>query len=388
MAVRAEIGVNAAATATYTFGGMNYLVQTPTGVLYSVLIDSASDVVYRKSSDNGLSWGAPVVVFSGTASGIALWYDEWSGVAGGLIHMVYIDNSTSDIMYRSLDVDSDTLGTQTTVIALTSLAGTTNALTIVRARGGNLIVVYDIDGGTEDGARKSTDVGGTWGAMADPTEGAADMYMLLPGWNADTQDVQLIFLDISADELSVKRYDDSGDSWAESAIGTVVENAQTNGFPHFAGAVDTTNSQNLVIAWNAVDAANQDLLGWTVTDSAITAFGTSIVANATDDCGFAAIGIDTLTQDWYAFYCGKSDGSETFQSAMNIYYKASTDDGATWGSETALTTAACETRYLDCVPRSIGFPMVRRDITGVGSGGMMTCVVPIRGAVARSQVGL
>ena len=376
--------------AAHNGGGMNYLVQTPAGVLYGIQIDGGSDVTYRKSSDNGLTWGTPVVVFSGSSLQLALWYDEWSGVAGGLIHMVYTNTSNSDIMYRSLDVDTDTLGTETTVIALTSVSGSTNSLTIVRARGGNLIVVYDIDGGTEDGARKSTDVGGTWGAMADPTEAAADMYMLLPGWNADTQDVQLIFLDISADELSVKRYDDSGDSWAESAIGTVVENAQTNGFPHFAGAVDTTNSQNLVIAWNAVDAANQDLLGWTVTDSAITAFGTSIVANATDDCGFAAIGIDTLTQDWYAFYCGKSDGSETFQSAMNIYYKASTDDGATWGSETALTTAACETRYLDCVPRSIGFPMARRGTSGIGGGGgyMMNCIVPIRGAVARSQVGL
>jgi len=344
-------------TIQYSGGGTSYLVTTPSGILYCIYVDGLNDVAFKKSSDNGLSWSVQTTIFTGSATALSIWYDRWSGIAAGLIHCAYTESVGDDILYRSIDTEnSDGLGTQTTVFA----GGTTasgGALSITRARGGNLVVTGSIDAGAEDGAWESTDVGATWGsAIADPSEGATqDQYLLLPGWNADTQDVMLIFWDASAEELSVKRYDDSGNSWAETSIATsMTDQVAATAFPHVAATVDIANSQNVVVAWSAIDTANADLRCWTITDTTITEV-TNVVLNSTDDQGLAAIGIDTETQYWYVFYGGKSDGSETFLTSINIYYKVSQDGGSTWGAETMLTNLNFNIKWLCCVPRFL-FP--------------------------------
>lgn len=338
-------------------GGSQYLVETNSGALYCFFIDTASsDILYRKSTDGGLSWAAAVTLFSlaGTTTQLSIWYDRWSGISAGLIHVVACDTSSDDVQYRSIDTESsDSLSSTTVVFAGASAITGAGSISVCRARGGNLYCVYDIDGGTEHGFSRSTDVGGTWGARTSPTEGAAgDYYILVPGWAADNQDMMLFFWDADADEISRKLYDDSANSWAETSIATsMVELAVGTGFPNFAATVDITNSRNLLVAWSAADLLNADLRCWHVTESAITEV-TNVVANSTDDQGLCAIGIDTDTEDWYAFYCGKTDGSETFASALKIYYKKSTDDGATWGSETELTDfGAIAITGICCAPR-------------------------------------
>lgn len=138
--------------------------------------------------------------------------------------------------------------------------------------------------------------------------------------------------------MSRQLYDDSANSWAETSIdATMTEVSTATTFPHFAAAVDLTNSQIILIGWSAVDTANADLRCWTVTESAITA-KTEVVLNSTDDQGLCAITIDLQSGWWYAIYGGKSDGSETWGTSVNLYYKVSKDSGATWGPETQLTT--------------------------------------------------
>lgn len=349
--IQLPVGSNAV---NFTGMGTIYGIETAGGVFYLVWFDTAQDPVFSKSTDGGFTWTTPVALAAIAGIAPATWYDRWSGIAAGLIHAAYTDTTADDIFYRSIDVEnSDTLGTQTTVFAGTDTAGG-GALSITRARGGDLYVAGSIDAGAEDGAWASTDVGGTWGAIADPSEGATqDQYLLLPGWNADTNDVMLIFWDASADELSVKRYDKSGNSWAETSIaGTMLDapSSATVGFPHVSAAVDITNSQNIIVAWSAVDGANADLRCWKINDTTITEV-TPVVSNGTDDQGLCAVGIDTVTQDWYVFYSGKSDGSETYKTAVNLYYKVSTDDGATWGAETVLTTGVFNIGWLATIPR-------------------------------------
>jgi hypothetical protein len=328
-------------------------VRTNGGVLYLIYVDRNIDVMFTKSSDNGITWANPTNVFTGAVQALSVWYDRWSGIAADLIHCAYTETTGHDILYRSIDAgSSDTLGTQTTVFAGNSALGG-GALTIVRGRDSRLMVAGSIDAGSEDGAWSSTDAGATWGdTVADPSEGATqDQYMLLPGWNSDTADVMLIFWDASANELSVKRYDDSGDAWGETAIAALTDSTAPNGFPNMSAFVDLTNSRNVVAAWSATDAANADLRCWIIDDTTITETATNIVLNSTDDQGLCAIGIDTDTSTWYAFYAGKSDGSETWLTAVTINYKTSTDAGATWSAETPLTTTARATFWLACTPR-------------------------------------
>jgi hypothetical protein len=117
----------------------------------------------------------------------------------------------------------------------------------------------------------------------------------------------------------------------------MIDQAAATAWPHVNAFVDITNSKNVVAAWSAIDAANADLRCWVIDDTTITETTTNIVLNSTDDQGLVAISLDTLTGYWYAFYAGKSDGSETYGTNVGLYYKVSKDSGATWGAETLLT---------------------------------------------------
>ena len=315
---------------------------------------------YRKSTDGGISFGAPVQIISSLVRDWAVWYDRWSNISADLIHIAYIEATNHDVRYKNLDASSDTLSSETVIFNGASVVNPVQCLSITRAIGGNLYCLYGIDGGTERGFARSTDVGATWGARSDTggTESdSTDEWIMMPGWNADTQDVMAFYWDASANEISVKRHDDSANTWAEASIATSMTDRPPNtsgDYPHFAAAVDLTNSQNLVCAWSAVDTANADLRCWKVTDSAITETAANVVLNSTDDQGLAAISIETSTGDWYVFYAGESGGSETFQSKMKIYYKRSTDGGATWGAETALTNNFDQPASLFTNPRHAG----------------------------------
>jgi hypothetical protein len=306
----------------FTFGGTTRLVQTPSGVLYCLYVNLLFDLTLKKSTDGGLTWSNPTTVYTGTVLSLAVWYDRWSDIDAGLIHLAYSQAETQGIRYRTIDTENnDALGVETVVFAGVSTAGN-GGLSIVVAGGGNIIVAGAIDAGAEDGAWQSTDAGATWAAISDPSEGGTtDQYMLLPGWNADTQDVMLIFWDASADELSVKRYDDSANAWAETLISaSMVDQTPINAYPNLASIVDIANSRNIIIAWSAVDTANADLRCWLIDNTTITEV-TNVVQNSVDDQGLAGLSFDTLTNNLFAFYAGKSDGSQEYMTNAGLYYK-------------------------------------------------------------------
>jgi hypothetical protein len=337
-------------------GGTQYLIQTPTGVLYCVYADSANDVAWKKSSNGGLTWSNPVSVFAGTVTALSVWYDRWSGIAAGLIHIAYQESATDDTLYRTINTESsDALSTQTTIFLGASTAAG-GWLSITRAQGGNVYCYTCIDAGAEGGFFRLPNANvpnGAWDAARANPEALAtqDQAILVPGFAADNQDIMAIFWDSSADEISRYIHDDSANTWAETSIATsMVDQIAATAFPHFAAAVDLANSQILLVAWSAVDTANADLRCWTVTESTITEV-TNVVLNSTDDQGLAGICLDTLTGYWWVFYGGKSDGSETFLTSINIYCKCSTDGGSTWGAETLLTTLPRDTAWLVTIPR-------------------------------------
>lgn len=340
--------------------GVVHTVQTPSGVLYAIYLCSLSDVVYKKSTDGGLSWSAAVSIFSGTATALSVWYDRWSNISAGLIHLAYTESVTDDTLYRTIDTESsDTLSTQTVIFAGASTQ-TQGSLSITRAVGGNVYCKTVIDLGVEGGFFRLPNANvpnGAWDAArtVDEVIAAGDPIYLQPDFDAaDTQDILAVFFDSSASELSRKLYDDSGNSWSETSISTgITSYGAGTAFPMYALAPDISNTRSVLIAWNGGDTANADLKCWTVDGGAITAC-TDVVTNGTDDQGLAAIAIDTATGYWHVFYAGKSDGSETFLTAVNIYTKVSMDSGTTWGPETLVTTMAKNIKWLCSAPRFSG----------------------------------
>ena len=355
MARRADIYLDRVSNVMFTGNGKYNTIQDNNGVLWQPYVFPTT-VFLAKSTNGGITWERPIQISTPTTiSAMAVWYDRWSGINGDLIHFAYANTADDDINYRNYNVSTGTLSSQTVVFAGASTA-IGGSLSITRARGGNLIVAGSIDAGAEDGAWRSTDTGATWGAIADPSEAATqDQYLLAPGWNADTQDVDLYFWDASENEISVKRYDDSANTWAETSIATgMTDVAADTSSPNYNVTVDLTNSRNLLVAWSNVDIANSDLRCWHITNTTITEV-TNVVLNSTDDQALCAIGIDTSTEHWYVWYCGTSSGTETVYTDLNIYYKVSTDSGTTWGPETRVTDPENNKVYgiksISCIPR-------------------------------------
>lgn len=346
--------------AMHTGAGVLHLVQTPSGSLYAIALGASGLLHFSKSSDNGVTWSPAIAIAALAVTNLAVWYDRWSNIAAGLIHIAYTGSAADDTFYGTIDTESsDALSTQTVIFAGASTASGGH-LSITRAVGGNVYCKTVIDAGAEGGFYRLPNANvpsGAWDAARTVDEAIAttDQMILQPDFDAaDNQDIMAFFWDASANEISRKLYDDSADTWAETSISTgMVDNSASNGFPHFAAAPDISGTQSVLVAWNGIDTANADLKCWTVDSGTITAC-TDVVTNGTDDQGLAAISIDTATGYWHVFYFGKSDGSETWGTSGNIYTKVSMDSGTTWGPETVVTTAPYRIDCLFTTPRVDG----------------------------------
>jgi hypothetical protein len=336
------------------------LVRTGPTTLYSFSFSrqaGTANVFWRKSTDNGATWmpGGQVSTLSTVA--FCLWYDQWTpGDTGTKIHIFHIETDLDDVRYNSLDTASDTLSGVVTVAALAS-ATTAAYCSCCKARGGNLYVAFDIDGGTETGFYRSTDGGTSFGTRSNSiNEAAADFYQLAPGNYADSQDIDAVFWDTSADELSLKTHDDSANSWAEASISTgMAEVLKTVAGPQFSSMVRHSDGHLIVLAWNAHDVSTADLKCWDINGSGSITAKTDVITNA-DDVQGTFLFIDQATDDLFAFYLGKSDGSETVGTSVGVYGKRSTDGGATWGAEFALDYPLADYDWMGGVPSYAGAP--------------------------------
>jgi hypothetical protein len=358
-------------------GQSDYPLILADGTIYKIFGSTSDrDLFWTKSADDGLTWSDPVLFFTGTFEGISTWYDKWTpSNTGTLFHVAWFDTTNDIVLYRALDTADDSMGTQTTILDVThTAAGAGQCLSITRSIGGNLYCLFDTDGGAETGFYRSEDVGATWGARSNVGGAeAGDYFLLAPGFAADDEDIICIFWDRSADEISRKLYDNSGDAWAESSIATsMVDLAHTSASPQFALTVDDANNKILLAAWLNRDLVNSDLRFWTIDESTITE-GTNVILNSTDDQQCCTMALDTATGDIYVFYLGKSDGSETVGTSVGLYYKVSTDDGATWGSETAVGITLRNYSYLMTCPIFTGDWTVFTMVETAGSQKPLIC---------------
>ena len=66
-----------------------------------VYLDPNQDVVFARTTDKGANWTSPTKIHESTsAEASACWYDkETPGDAGTLIHIVWMDDAATDIIY-------------------------------------------------------------------------------------------------------------------------------------------------------------------------------------------------------------------------------------------------------------------------------------------------
>lgn len=334
----------AAGTATQLASRGIVWVSSTVGYWIGIAGTPSGDIVYTKTTDGGQTWGAFVAIHAGTyVGGISLWYDNWTpGDTGGKIHICGFDTSgTDNLGYSRLDTSDD--GVEVAGTSIVTGTVTAGVISVSKSRGGTLFVAAEDGDASLSVFYRSTDGGAAWTSRATPTEGAAgDTFELFPGNEVSSDAMWLIYDDISADELSLKVYSNTLDSWVETSIATgIVETARGNANPQFSASVRHSDNHLILVAWNDYDVTTADLLCWDINGALSITAKTNVISNS-DDCFACGITINQNTDDLYVAYLGKSDGTETALATVTVYYKKSTDDGTNWGSETALSEDAAD----------------------------------------------
>lgn len=341
----ADINIDAAAI-NLNRRGMRQLVFVSANIGYFFFIDGDNDFYYKKTTNGGQTWGSLVAVSgSDTLTAFDVWYDQWTpGDTGRMIHIWYFGTATNDdVLYRNLNTTNDSLLSAVTVfLGSTAVSGRGTFVSGTKARGGNLYCNFNIDAFAETGFYRSVDNGTTWATRTNPLEANLDQTMLFPALTDDPQDIWMLYDDDSTTELTVKTYDDSGNSHAESSA-LVFDNQATDltGQYGFSGSIRHSDNHLIFSFFNAYDAAGTDFLCYDWDGTTATKL-TDLTTNI-DDMYFPSVFLNQDKPDEiYIAYVGKSDGLETLGTTNAVYYARSTDRGLTWTKDIAYSTSSTD----------------------------------------------
>ena len=319
---------------------------------YAFFMAGSGRLSYKKTTDGGATWDfLRTALTSSNGSHMDVYCEKWTpDDLGNLIHAVWINTANDDVEYRSLDTSDDSLSPTVVVFdgATFGLGRSATNCSIAKAVGGNLYIQFWGDEDGERGFLRSVDGGTTWTSRTDGADGnESDEILLFPDPDsADSQDVCMIYWDRSADEITLKKYDNSANSWSETLISASMVDDES--ILQMSAVLRLSDKHIILAAWSDVDVTTADLKIFDIAVGTTTVVTkTDVVTNA-DDCVCAALFIDQNTDDLYCAYLGNEDGSQTFKTSLTAFFKKSTDDGATWGSQTTYQEdTADDERYID-----------------------------------------
>jgi hypothetical protein len=304
--------------------------------------------VYRKTTDAGLTWSYPVPVDAQTdCSGLAVWYDKWTpGDSGTAIHIATYDIGADEIFYNQLDTAGDTLLLSTATSTMLGLAAVyavgTNNVAITKATDGRVFVNLDDANGTFiRSCSSSCDVGSNWAAVGTPPQGNADTWSLLAPLSGGN--VMLINRS-TLNELRSSIW--NGSVW--SSMSTIDASAIRNTTYDVGMSLTVdTSSGDIFLIYSADNdtftVADHDIRS-AVYSSGAWANKTDILTN-TSGRGVlqVAVAFDQNNNDIYAAYTVRTAIAST--NSSNLYYKLSTDDMTSWGSEQGPVNATSGDMY-------------------------------------------
>lgn len=317
---------------------------------YLFYTDSSNDFVYKKTTNGGLTWAAPVAISGNeTIVGYDVWYDQWTpGDTGRIIHIWWFGTSGDDVTYHSLNTTNDSLSSPVVIFAGgTAVAGRGTFVSGAKMRGGNLLCCFDIDAGAETGTYRSTDNGATWASRTNLIEATLDLALVFPGNEADPQDAWILYHDDSTQEFTVKVHDDSANTNSESgSLATIVPGiTDLTGQHHWTGAIRHSDGHLLVALWTERDSANGDFRCWDISGNGVgQTVEKTVLALNKDDSYYPSMFIDQRNNIVYVAYVGKSDGLETLDTTASVYTAKSSDGMVTWTMDTVYSATGSDWR--------------------------------------------
>ena len=309
---------------------------------YVIYVNNLVDLTYQKTADGGATWGGAVNIRTGTILACDCWADwQTLGDAGTKIHITYVDTDSDDVRYVYLDTNDDSVGgdvqieaAQGTGAIFATATRINHIVSITKTRGGNLAVALryrDTNFDRYFGFYTSPDAT-TWTSKASPWEATYDYILIFPGNEADNQDVWATFWDYSASEISLKTYDDSGNSWSEQSISGGM--TATSTYLQMDGAIRLSDGHLIFAAWSLYSQATSDLMTWDINGAGSITAKANVITD--EDATFlVSVFVNQVNDDIYvAYVSGTSDGS------TKAFYQKSVDGGANWGGEQAMQANA------------------------------------------------
>ncbi len=300
---------------------------------------TATNCVYRKTTNGGTTWGSVVVVDAQTdCIKIAVWYDRWTpgDTTGTNIHIVTADNTDSDLFYTRLNTSGDTL--TTTVNATGANQGGTfdvqqNIPSITKGTDGNLYMGIQDDAdsfvikcsGTCETATNWTEAG------TNPFDLAVDWLILMP---LSSGNIIAIRWDVSDGDVDSKVYNDTLNTW--DALWTDIDVSAPTNLTYDApfGATLNKATGTIYLAYAAqndsLNDGNDDVRTKSY-NGVIWTTKTDVITNTSRGVVGVKIATKENTDAVYVVYTVRNT-SDTPNSAT-IHWKLSTDAMTAWGVE-------------------------------------------------------
>jgi len=314
-----------------------YWIDTQIAVI--IFNDDGGDLSFARTTDGGVNW-TTTQIFSGVSRQVASWFDqETPGDTGTLVHIAWLDTNGVDFAYyQTVDVSDSALGTRREVdnTVTVSTNSTQNRVAITKTVSGNLIYAFTTQADKE--TYRSTDGGVTWVDRADvyETPKQEDWVLLSTANTGDNDDAAAIFWDRSANELSIKMYDETANTWTETVIGDGVDNIFDI---QMDVSVRHSDKHILFTHHSDVDTSSDDLLTFDLTVDSIASPTVTAKTNVfTNQVESAVVGIITNQQNDDVYISYFKGG--TYVGEVDVVFHKSTDGMGSWGAEQAYSESA------------------------------------------------